>query len=49
MLIYFLTYFVKNENFYLYGAVEPMTGQSFFLEMPLLNGSSFQLSHLLYE
>ncbi len=31
------------ENFYLYGAVEPITGQSFFLEMPLLNGSCFQV------
>ena len=31
------------ENFYLYGAVEPITGQSFFLEMPWLNGACFQV------
>lgn len=31
------------ESFYLYGAVEPITGQSFFLEMPWLNGSCFQV------
>ena len=31
------------ENFYLYGAVEPITGQSFFLEMPYLNGCCFQI------
>lgn len=31
------------ENFYLYGAVEPMTGESFFLEMPWLNSACFQI------
>jgi transposase len=31
------------DNFYLYGAVEPTTGESFFLELPWLNASVFQL------
>ena len=31
------------ENLYLYGAVEPITGDSFFLEMPWLNGVCFQV------
>ena len=31
------------ENFYLYGAVEPITGNSFFLEMPQLNSACFQI------
>ena len=31
------------ENLYLYGAVEPITGESFFLEMPYLNSSCFQI------
>jgi transposase len=31
------------ENFYLYGAVEPTTGASFFLELPYLNSQMFQL------
>jgi transposase len=31
------------ENFYLYGAVEPTTGASFFLELPYLNSHAFQL------
>lgn len=31
------------ENLYLYGAVEPLTGQSFFLELPTLNAAHFQL------
>ncbi|MCG9129141.1 IS630 family transposase, partial [Candidatus Poribacteria bacterium] len=31
------------ESFYLYGAVEPITGQSFFIEMPWLNGSCFRV------
>lgn len=31
------------DNFYLYGAVEPTTGASFFLELPYLNSSAFQL------
>jgi hypothetical protein len=33
----------KFDNFYLYGAVEPTTGDSFFLELPWLNTSAFQL------
>jgi transposase len=31
------------ENFYLYGAVEPTTGESFFLELPHLNTGNFQI------
>lgn len=31
------------ENFYLYGAVEPVTGESFFLELPYLNTENFQI------
>jgi transposase len=31
------------DNFYLYGAVEPATGDSFFLELPWLNTATFQL------
>jgi putative transposase len=31
------------ESLYLYGAVEPLTGQSFFLELPALNTQGFQL------
>ena len=31
------------ENYYLYGAVEPTTGASFFLELPALNSECFQL------
>ena len=31
------------ENFYLYGAVEPITGENFFLEMPYLNSACFQI------
>ena len=31
------------ENLYLYGSVEPTTGESFFLEMPWLNSICFQL------
>jgi transposase len=30
------------ESYYLYGAVEPLTGESFFLELPYLNGTCFQ-------
>ena len=30
------------DNFYLYGAVEPITGASFFLELPYLNSRAFQ-------
>jgi hypothetical protein len=33
----------KFENFYLYGAVEPTTGENFFLELPQLNSLTFQL------
>jgi putative transposase len=33
----------KFDNFYLYGAVEPTTGASFFLELPSLNSPTFQL------
>jgi putative transposase len=31
------------QSFYLYGAVEPITGESFFLELPALNSEIFQL------
>jgi transposase len=31
------------ENFYVYGAVEPTTGASFFLELPQLNTVNFQI------
>jgi transposase len=30
------------DNFYLYGAVEPVTGASFFLELPYRNSRAFQ-------
>jgi putative transposase len=30
------------DNFYVYGAVEPITGVSFFLELPSLNSRAFQ-------
>ena len=33
----------RFESLYLYGAVEPVTGASFFLELPLLNTQGFQL------
>jgi len=33
----------RFESLYLYGAVEPLTGQSFFLALPLLNTQGFQL------
>ncbi|MBD1919882.1 transposase [Microcoleus sp. FACHB-831] len=33
----------RRENFYLYGAVEPATGDSFFYEFSHLDGSCFQL------
>ena len=33
----------RFESLYLYGAVEPATGQSFFLELPALTSSLFQL------
>jgi transposase len=31
------------DSFYLYGAVEPTTGESFFLELPYLNTQMFQV------
>jgi transposase len=31
------------EWFYVYGAVEPLTGERFFLELPYLNAAMFQL------
>jgi transposase len=34
----------RFESLYLYGAVEPLTGESFFLELPTLNTQGFQLS-----
>jgi putative transposase len=33
----------KFESFYVYGAVEPTTGESFFLELPWLNTENFQV------
>jgi transposase len=33
----------RFESVYLYGAVEPVTGQRFFLELPVLNTQGFQL------
>jgi DDE superfamily endonuclease len=33
----------RFDNFYLFGAVEPTTGDGFFLELPLLNSAMFQL------
>jgi transposase len=33
----------RFENFYVYGAVEPTTGESFFLELPQLNAVNFQI------
>ena len=33
----------RFESLYLYGAVEPLTGRSFFLELPALNTALFQL------
>jgi transposase len=33
----------RFESLYLYGAVEPLTGASFFLELPALNTEGFQL------
>jgi transposase len=31
------------ENFYVYGAVEPTTGENYFLELPHLNTANFQI------
>jgi transposase len=33
----------RFESLYVYGAVEPLSGQSFFLELPALNTQGFQL------
>ncbi len=33
----------RFENFYVYGAVEPSTGEGFFLELPYLNSEMFQV------
>lgn len=33
----------RFESLYLYGAVEPLTGAGFFLELPALNTETFQL------
>jgi transposase len=33
----------KFESYYLYGAVEPCTGENFFLELPYLNSDNFQV------
>jgi transposase len=33
----------RFENFYMYGAVEPTTGESFFLDLPYLNSANFQM------
>jgi transposase len=33
----------RFESLYVYGAVEPLTGQSFFLELPALTTQGFQL------
>jgi transposase len=33
----------RFDNFYVYGAVEPTTGESFFLELPQLNTTNFQI------
>jgi DDE superfamily endonuclease len=37
------TVWQRFDNFYLFGAVEPTTGDGFFLELPLLNSAMFQL------
>jgi putative transposase len=37
-----VTVWQRFDNFSLFGAVEPMTGDSFFLELPLLNSAMFQ-------
>jgi DDE superfamily endonuclease len=37
------TVWPRFDNFYLFGAVEPTTGDSFFVELPLLNSAMFQL------
>jgi transposase len=33
----------RFENFYVYGAVEPITGEHFFLELPYLHSINFQI------
>jgi DDE superfamily endonuclease len=37
------TVWQRFDNFYLFGAVEPTSGESFFLELPCLNSAMFQL------
>jgi hypothetical protein len=37
------TVWQRFDNFSLFGAVEPMTGDSFFLALPLLNSAMFHL------
>ena len=37
------TVWQRFDNFYLFGAVEPTTGASFFLELPFCNSAMFQL------
>ncbi len=34
---------LKTDNFYLFGAVEPLTGEQFVLELPVLNHQTFQI------
>ncbi len=34
---------VSFESFYVYAAVEPTTGERFFLELPALNAQNFQI------
>ncbi len=34
---------MKREYFYLFGAIEPATGEDFILEMPSLDGAGFQV------
>ena len=33
----------ERKNFYLYGAIEPKTGENLFLELPELNSETFQI------
>ena len=33
----------NRENYYLYGVIDPATGESFFLELPQVNAEQFQL------
>jgi len=38
-----LTADYRFESFYLFGAVEPTTGENFFLELPAVNSQNFQI------